>query len=76
MSEIVGQGISRENLEGSFNNFIDRISNDEKLREELAADPATMLATWGFSDEEMASIRYSPAWAWLRDTWKTLPPGW
>ena len=29
MSEIVGQGISRENLEGAFNNFIDRISNDE-----------------------------------------------
>ena len=32
MSEIVGQGISRENLDGAFNIFIDRISNDEKLR--------------------------------------------
>ena len=76
MSEIVGQGISRENLEGAFNNFIDRISNDEQLREDLAADPAGVLATWGFSDEEMNSIRYSPAWAWLRDSWDSLPPGW
>ena len=39
MSEIVGQGISRENLEGAFNNFIDRISNDEMLREELGRRP-------------------------------------
>ncbi len=76
MSEIVGQGISRENLEGAFNNFIDRISNDEKLREELAADPLGVLESWGLNQEEINSIRHSPAWAWLRDSWDSLPPGW
>ena len=76
MSEIVGQGISRENLDGAFNNFIDRISNDENLREELAADPLGVLESWGLNEEEINSIRCSPAWAWLRDSWDKLPPGW
>ena len=75
MSEIVGQGISRENLDGAFNNFIDRISNDEQFRDELIADPAGVLASWGLNDEEMNSIKFSPAWAWLRKIW-TAPEGW
>ena len=75
MSEIVGQGISRANLEGAFNNFIEKISNDEQFRDELIANPAEVLAHWDLNEEELNSIKFSPAWAWLRKMW-TAPEGW
>ena len=75
MSEIVGQGISRANLEGAFNNFIEKISNDEQFRDELIANPAEVLARWELNEEELNSIKFSPAWAWLRKMW-TAPEGW
>ena len=76
MSEIVGQGISRANLEGAFNNFIEKISNDEQFRDELIANPAEVLARLG---PERGRIELHQVFSRLglaeENMW-TAPEGW